>query len=124
MGCFFACQNSYNIPLYFQDDIEKPRVKIDIPVLAAGGASTSSNEPKKLSKETTIQAIEAKLKSLESRNDDFVINKTISNELPIIQKYQFNKTNANENTGSSNKNMKYTSKSRYTSNPYNKRHKR
>lgn len=112
-----------------KDDLEKPRPKIEIPVLAAGSSSStssSSSEPKKFSKEITIQAIEAKLRALESKSDDFVINKTSSNEMPIIQKYQYNK-NATENSSSisSNKNhTKYGSKSRYTNKPYNKRHKR
>ena len=100
--------------------MEKPKTKIDIPVLAAG---SSSSEPRKLSKEITIQAIEAKLKMLENKNIDLEINKTINNEAPLIHKYQYNK-NSDGSSGQSGKNSmanKYTSKSRYTQRPYNKR---
>lgn len=107
--------------IIFQDDFEKPKPKIDIPVLAAG---SSSREPLKFSKEITIQAIEAKLKMLESKPDDFEINKTISDEVPLIHKYQFNKNNVADNKSASKQSTRYNSKTRYNNVPYHKRHKR
>lgn len=71
--------------------MEKPKTKVEIPALAAGTSNSS-----KMSKELTIKAIEAKLKSLESQKDNFVINQTSEREVPLIQKYQFNKNNSNE----------------------------
>lgn len=75
-----------------------------------------------MSTEITIQAIEAKLKMLENKTTDLEINKTQINEPPLIHKYQYNK-NVNVET-KNNPSNKYTSKSRYTTGPYNKRHKR
>ncbi|KAG4066701.1 hypothetical protein HA402_007337 [Bradysia odoriphaga] len=102
------------------DDIEKPKQKISIPVLEAG---SSSNEPLKVSKEITIQAIEAKLKMLESKADDFEINKTASDEVPLIHKYQFNKNNVGDLKSSTKQSTKYNTKTRYN-NLHHKRHKR
>lgn len=101
--------------------MEKPRTKVDIPVLAAGASQSS-----KMSKEFTIRAIEAKLKSLEQRTDDFVINKSTDTEPPLIQKYQYNK-NSNERGSSSatSHGMKYSSsKAKYSTGPYNKHQRR
>ncbi|KAJ6632968.1 putative RNA-binding protein 18, partial [Pseudolycoriella hygida] len=75
------------------DDLDKPKPKVTIPVLAAG---SSTREPLKISKEITIQAIEAKLKMLESKADDLEINKTRLDEVPLIHKYQFNKNNSTD----------------------------
>lgn len=100
--------------------MEKPKQKIEIPVLAAG-ASTSL----KHSKEFTIKAIEAKLKTLESKADDLEINKTTTNEMPLIQKYQYNKNGPERMNDRGTKFM--TSKGKYSSGPYNRhqrRHKR
>lgn len=112
----------FTVTIYysFQDDIEKPKPKISIPVLAAG---SSSNEPLKVSKEITIQAIEAKLKMLESKPDDFEINKTISDEVPLIHKYQFNKTSVTDLKSSTKQSTRYNTKTRYN-NLHHKRHKR
>lgn len=104
--------------------MEKPKTKVEIPVLAAGSSNSS-----KMSKEFTIRAIEAKLKSLEQRADDFVINKTTDSEPPLIQRYQYNK-NSNErgSSSASSHGSKYnSSKGKYSSGPYNthqRRHKR
>lgn len=71
-----------------------------------------------MSKEITIQAIEAKLKMLENKTVDFEINQSTNTEAPFIQKYQYNKS-----ASSDSKNLqsnKYTSKSRYTNGPYHK----
>lgn len=81
------------------DELEKPKPKIEIPALTAGTSTSSSysgNSDKATktvmtSKELAIQALEAKLKQLEDSNYDFELNKTSSNEVPLIQKYQFNK---------------------------------
>ncbi|XP_055534027.1 probable RNA-binding protein 18 [Wyeomyia smithii] len=71
-----------------RDDMEKTKPKIQIPALA-GGSKTSSGGL--ASQQTKIQALEAKLKLMESRSDDLVINKSITGEKPIIEKYQYNK---------------------------------
>lgn len=81
-----------------------------------------------MSKELTIKAIEAKLKALESQSDDFVINQNSEREVPLIQKYQFNKTGGdrmNNAIGAAGNNKKFNT--RHTSGPYNRnqrRHKR
>lgn len=85
-------------------------------MLAAG---SSSNEPLRVSKEITIQAIEAKLKMLEAKPNDLEINKTISDEVPLIHKYQFNKNNGTDLKS----NTRYNTKTRYN-NLHHKRHKR
>lgn len=103
---------------FTQDELEKPKARLDIPALAAGGSSNS--EPRKMSTEITIQAIEAKLKALENNPDDLEINQSANMEPPLIHKYQFNK-NASADS-KNNPSNRYTSKSRYTTGPYNKRH--
>lgn len=103
--------------LLSQDEMEKPKTKVDIPVLAAGSSHSS-----KMSKEFTIRAIEAKLKSLEQRTDDFVINKTTDSEPPLIQKYQYNKNERGSSSATSH-GMKYNS-SKYSTGPYNKHQRR
>lgn len=86
----------------------------------AAGASSSS----KMSKELTIKAIEAKLKALESRADDFVINKTNDGEVPLIQKYQYNKNGGSERSSSTmQSNRKYQSRPR-PFDRHQRRHKR
>lgn len=103
--------------LRLKDEMEKPKTKVEIPVLAAGASNST-----KMSKEFTIRAIEAKLKSLEQRSDDFVINKTTESEPPLIQKYQYNKNSSERGSGSSmSQGTKYNlSKGKYSSGPYNK----
>lgn len=99
-----------------KDEMDKPKTKVEIPALAAG--TSHSN---KLSKELTIKAIEAKLKSLENQSDDFIINQTSEGEIPLIQRYQFNKNAPSDR--SSNTNGKFGTRNR----PYNqhqRRHKR
>uniref|UniRef100_A0A336LTQ9 CSON004455 protein n=2 Tax=Culicoides sonorensis TaxID=179676 RepID=A0A336LTQ9_CULSO len=78
------------------DEIERPKPKIEIPALTAGSSSSTSNtgdRPRSMltDKERAIQALEAKLKQLEDSNYDFEINKTGSNEMPLIKQFQFNK---------------------------------
>lgn len=95
----------------------KPKSKVEIPALAAGASNIT-----KMSKECTIRAIEAKLKSLEQHDDDFEINRTADNVPPPIQKYQFNK-----NSDRNSDNNRYSTNRKYSSGPYNKhqrRHKR
>lgn len=72
----------------FQDDADKAKAKVEIPALAVG---TSNNG--RMSKESTIKAIEAKLKALESNADDLVINQGTDSGIPLIQRYQYNKNN-------------------------------
>jgi hypothetical protein len=57
-------------------------------------AGSASGKEKKLSKNITIQALEAQLKQLQNKSEDLVINKsTVSgkDQPPILQKYQCNK---------------------------------
>lgn len=69
----------------FQDELERPKPKIEIPALGTG------KKEGKVSKEEAIRAIEQKLKLLESQGDDLEFNQPLSNQVPLIQKYQFNK---------------------------------
>lgn len=104
--------------------MDKPKAKVEIPALAVGTSSSS-----KMSKELTIKAIEAKLKALENQSDEFVINQTSEREVPLIQKYQFNK-NGGSDRGNTAPNAAGSSKkfgTRHTNAPYNRnqrRHKR
>lgn len=78
------------------------------------GTSHSS----KLSKELTIKAIEARLKALENQSDDFIINQTTDGEIPLIQRYQFNKNAPSDR--SNNLNGKFGTRN----GPYNHRNQR
>lgn len=102
------------------DEIERPKPKIEIPVLAAGSSSTSDSS--KISNEIAIQAIEAKLKLLENREaiDDFEINKTSTNQTPLIKKYQYNKDSQQNASGKVS--TRLITKSRHK--PYNRNHRR
>lgn len=104
------------------DEIDRPKPKIEIPVLAAG--SSSSTDASKVSNEIAIQAIEAKLKLLENRDvlDDFEINKTSVNQTPLIKKYQYNKDAQQTNNKISS--TRLITKSRHKSGPYNRNHRR
>lgn len=115
----------HNLKYSFQDLLEKPKPKIEIPALAAGSSTT---EKITVSKGITVEAIEAKLRVLEQRRNDLEINKNQSNEPPLIQKYQYNKTNDNNSKYSS---TKLVTQSRYQRNqrhknsgPYNRRGRR
>lgn len=65
--------------------MERPKPKIEIPALGTG------IKEGKISKEEAIKAIEQKLKILESQSDDLEFNQSLACQVPLIQKYQFNK---------------------------------
>uniref|UniRef100_A0A1Q3F2L8 Putative rna recognition motif in eukaryotic rna-binding protein 18 n=1 Tax=Culex tarsalis TaxID=7177 RepID=A0A1Q3F2L8_CULTA len=71
-----------------RDEMERAKPKIQIPALA-GGSKAGPGGP--VSQQTKIQALEAKLKLMESRSDDLIINKSTVGERPIIERYQYNK---------------------------------
>lgn len=106
--------------IYSQDELDRPKPRVEIPALAAG-ASKGPSTTSKLSKAFTIQAIEAKLKALENKKDDFEVNKTSNHEIPIIQRYQYNK-DLNKN-GPQQTNTKYSiTRNKYSSGgPYDRR---
>ncbi|XP_065363201.1 probable RNA-binding protein 18 [Calliphora vicina] len=96
------------------DDLERPKPKIEIPALGTG------KKEGKISKEEAIKAIEQKLKFLESQPDDLEFNQSLACEVPLIQKYQFNKDrDANGATSTSQRRTYHKS----NSGPYN-RHQR
>lgn len=97
--------------------MDRPKVKVEIPALAAGTSNSS-----KMSKELTIKAIEAKLKSLENQSDDLVINQTSETDVPLIQKYQYNKNNGPGNSTAAGSGRKFGT--RYPSGPYNRNQRR
>nr|XP_033333296.1 probable RNA-binding protein 18 isoform X1 [Megalopta genalis]XP_033333297.1 probable RNA-binding protein 18 isoform X1 [Megalopta genalis] len=66
----------------FKPDIDKPKPKIDIPALAG-----AKKEDKRISRETAIQAIEAKLKLMKESEEEFELNKPL-NASPVIHLYQ------------------------------------
>ncbi|GAB0090194.1 hypothetical protein DMENIID0001_048890 [Sergentomyia squamirostris] len=74
-----------------EDEADKTKAKIEIPALAGPASSSASSTVDK--KRFAIMAIEAKLKTLESQRsgDDFEVNKSVSEEASLIQRYQFNK---------------------------------
>lgn len=98
-----------------QDDMERPKIKVEIPALAVGTSNST-----KMSKELTIKAIEAKLKALENQSDELVINQTSDSNVPLIQKYQYNKNNV----GGNSNNMAIGPNRRYTNGPYNRNQRR
>ncbi|XP_015591750.1 probable RNA-binding protein 18 isoform X2 [Cephus cinctus] len=65
-----------------ESEMDKPKPKIDIPALAG-----AKKEDKKISRETAIQAIEAKLKLMNESEEEFELNKPLDGT-PIIQQYQ------------------------------------
>ncbi|CAL7939354.1 putative RNA-binding protein 18 [Xylocopa sonorina] len=65
-----------------ESDMDKPKPKIDIPALAG-----AKKEDKRISRETAIQAIEAKLKLMKESEEEFELNKPL-NGSPIIHLYQ------------------------------------
>ncbi|XP_024873674.1 probable RNA-binding protein 18 isoform X2 [Temnothorax curvispinosus] len=65
-----------------ESDMDKPKPKIDIPALAG-----AKKEDKKISRETAIQAIEAKLKLMKESQEEFELNKPLEGS-PIIHLYQ------------------------------------
>lgn len=78
---------SYNL-CRFQDDLQKPKPRIEIPALGTG------KREEKISKSEAIRAIEAKLKVLERQTDDNLELNTQGRgetNVPFIQRYQFNK---------------------------------
>lgn len=80
----------------YDDFIDKQqKARLDIPALAAG-SSKEGNRP--VSKDMKIQAIEAKLRSLEGKEtgDDFTVNKTVSQEQTLLQRYQYNMNNTGQ----------------------------
>lgn len=100
--------------------MDKPKTKVEIPALVAGTSHSS-----RMSKELTIKAIEAKLKALENQSDDLVINQTSDGDVPLIQRYQFNKnggTDRNNATSSTNRPKKFDKNGPYNRNQ--RRHKR
>ncbi|KAH8235449.1 hypothetical protein KR032_000368, partial [Drosophila birchii] len=71
-----------------QDDLQKPKPRIEIPALGSG------KREEKISKSEAIRAIEAKLKVLERQTDDNLELNTMGRgeaNVPFIQRYQFNK---------------------------------
>nr|XP_029729571.1 probable RNA-binding protein 18 isoform X2 [Aedes albopictus] len=83
-----------------RDEMEKTKPKLQIPALA-GGSKAGPSGP--MSQQTKIQALEAKLKMMESRSDDLVINKSTTVERPIIEKYQYNKNQPQQQRPDSSK---------------------
>ncbi|XP_060518159.1 probable RNA-binding protein 18 [Cylas formicarius] len=67
---------------------EKPKIEISIPVLEL------SKEERKSDRLSQIQAIEAKLKLMEHKEDELKINDTIASKPPLIKQFQYNKNRA------------------------------
>ncbi|XP_058790112.1 probable RNA-binding protein 18 isoform X3 [Phymastichus coffea] len=62
-------------------ELEKPKPKLDIPALAG-----AKKEEKRISRETAIQAIEAKLKLMKDSKEEFQLNKPLEGP-SIIHQY-------------------------------------
>ncbi|XP_001604239.2 probable RNA-binding protein 18 [Nasonia vitripennis] len=63
-------------------ELDKPKPKIEIPALAG-----AKKDDKKISRETAIQAIEAKLKMMKESEEEFQLNKPLEGA-PLIYQYQ------------------------------------
>lgn len=96
--------------------MDRPKSKVEIPALQAGSSNNG-----RISKESTIKAIEAKLKALESQADDFVINQSLDGGVPLIQKYQYNKNGDGASSSSSTNSRKFNSR---PSRPYQRQQRR
>ncbi|KAJ8918448.1 hypothetical protein NQ315_008145, partial [Exocentrus adspersus] len=83
------------------EEVEKPKPEVVIPALAI------SKEGKKSDRISQIQAIEAKLKLMEKKQEDELkINDTVATKPPVIVQYQYNKSQVT----SSNCKYKHSSK--------------
>ncbi|XP_011135974.1 probable RNA-binding protein 18 [Harpegnathos saltator] len=94
-----------------ESEMDKPKPKIDIPALAG-----AKKEDKKISRETAIQAIEAKLKLMRESEEEFELNKPLEGS-PVIHLYQ-----RAENQKPSTSTRYHSRGSYHNSKPYN-RHK-
>ncbi|KAJ8673381.1 hypothetical protein QAD02_004643 [Eretmocerus hayati] len=63
-------------------ELDKPKPKLEIPALAG-----AKKEDVRISRETAIQAIEAKLKLMKESEEEFQLNKPLAGA-PLIQQYQ------------------------------------
>lgn len=95
--------------------MDRPKSKVEIPALQAGSSNNG-----RMSKESTIKAIEAKLKALENQADDLVINQSLDG-VPLIQKYQYNKNGDGASSSSSANTRKFNSR---PSRPYQRQQRR
>jgi len=66
-----------------ESELDKPKTKIEIPALAG-----AKKDDKKISRQTAIQAIEAKLKTMNESAEDFELNKPLDDAPSLIQQYQ------------------------------------
>lgn len=117
------CSIRYAKNVNYDELMERPKPRIEIPALAAGGASGSGGPQAGGSgrKVSAIQAIEAKLKMLENRRagDEFHVNsRAVSTyqEAPI-QNYQFN---LNAAADSKKYPQKRNQRSHHQSRPYSR----
>lgn len=101
-----------------QEEPEKKKPELDIPALAG------AKELKKGSRETQIQAIEAKLKMMENNSsNELEINKTVATEMPVISQYQQKTVETSQN--SNNNRHRYNNHNRrQQSHPYNSKSRR
>ncbi|XP_011181988.1 probable RNA-binding protein 18 isoform X2 [Zeugodacus cucurbitae] len=98
------------------DELNKQKPRIEIPALG------SSSRDDRMSREDAIRAIESKLRALERNGEEELelnLLNSASNQVPFIQRYQFNK---DRDTSSSTSGGRTYTKS-YNSAPYN-RHQR
>lgn len=128
------------------DELDRHGRRLDIPALTVGGApsaaasaasataiaaaATAASSAKKLSTQSTIQAIEAKLRSLENNaGTELVINQPAGHEPPLIHRYQYNSLMQDARGGANGSGQgrggpsgRYsTTKSRYGQGPYSRR---
>ncbi|XP_012272699.1 probable RNA-binding protein 18 [Orussus abietinus] len=92
-------------------EIDKPKPQIDIPALAG-----AKKVDKRISRETAIQAIEAKLKMMKESEEEFELNKPLDG-VPIIHQYQ----KPDSQKASTSARYHYQSRgSRYNQRPYSR----
>ncbi|XP_066603421.1 probable RNA-binding protein 18 isoform X2 [Prorops nasuta] len=97
-----------------ETELEKPKQKIDIPALA--GAKLDDN---RISRETAIQAIEAKLKLMKECQEEFELNKPLEGA-PIIQMYQKSSNQKSSNQKPSSSARSYNRGNHRNSKPYSR----
>ncbi|XP_050306934.1 probable RNA-binding protein 18 [Anthonomus grandis grandis] len=68
-----------------ESQVTKPKPDLKIPALAL------SKDKIKTDRNSQIQAIEAKLKLMERKEDELKINDSLATKPPVIQQFQFNK---------------------------------
>ncbi|XP_043275223.1 probable RNA-binding protein 18 [Venturia canescens] len=96
-----------------EGELDKPKAKLEIPALAG-----AKKEDKKISRQTAIQAIEAKLKMMNESEEEFELNKPLDDAPPLI--YQYQRPETQIPSSSARHNHLRNNRHYHSSRPYNR----